>query len=142
MIAQVYDLPNHTNELNKLNNILHKDIEPRIHKLFVKFSINQKVDDKDYDDIVDAIQNVLYQVGELSLPFFAIRNQLEEDYFKIYKHSPKLAKKLWQDEYANLHKPYNKIKNKCFDYLDTLEEKYIQYNNKKPMIKNKITIDY
>ena len=128
-------LPDNSIELNKLERTLMETIVPRI-------STIKYLDDDTYKNLVDDILDIHYKVADLSMDVFAIKTQLEEAYFKKFKHTPELAKTLWQKEYHEYHKPYNVIKNKCFDYLDALEKKYIDQHGEKPMVHDKITTEY
>jgi len=128
-------LPDNSIELKSLNRTINETIVPRISNI-------KYLDNDTYKSIVDNILDILYQVGELSIPLFDVAKQIEDEYFKVYIHAPELAKTLWQKEYHEHHKPYNVIKNKCFHYLDLMENKYIQQHGKKPMVHDKITTEY
>jgi len=71
-----------------------------------------------YVSTVDAVLGI---VADLSESRFEIRDILEEHYTKQYVKNPKLGKKLFVTEYEKLHKPYDKVKNKCFDLLSKLD---------------------
>ena len=128
-------------ELSKLTNELTRRVEPKLYSFYTEADATNDIDEKVYDELVEQITTILYKVGGLTVPLFNLRDAIEEEYTLQYRHSPELARKLWRDEYSALHKPYDKLKNKCFDHLDNLEEKYFKIKNKKPVIKNRITID-
>jgi len=132
------DLPNHSQELKILKNKLLFDIEPKLKPFH---SYDNDIPDKIYFNVVDEILEILYKVGGLSEVIFEIRNDLEEKYSYAFRHSPLLAKKLWQKHYHELHKPYNSIKDIAFSYLDFLELKYIEVNKRKPPVIDRIVID-
>jgi hypothetical protein len=131
------NLTDHSTELKSLKNILKLKIPQKI-AAFDNYHV--KIPDNDYYNMVDEILEILYQVAEYSKPVFDVTKTIEDKYLMAYKHTPELAKKLWQKHYHELHKPYNDLKNICFDYLDSLEDKYIKVNNKKPIMKDKIII--
>ena len=63
---------------------------------------------------------------------FEIEEQMKDMYFKQYKHSPQLARKLWLDHYEKIHHPYNLLKNRCFGLLDKLDIIYFKKFKKQP----------
>lgn len=73
--------------------------------------------------LVYVVSTVLDAVGELSQPAFDVREKMEEDYNLKYLKSPALGKELFLKHYESLHKPYDKLKNKCFDLLNKIDPK-------------------
>ena len=71
--------------------------------------------------LVFVVSTVLDAVGELSQPAFDVRESMEEEYNKKYIKSPALGKQLFLKEYELLHKPFDKLKNKCFDLLTKID---------------------
>ena len=67
------------------------------------------------------ISELLDLIGELSKPIFNSRIAIEESYRKKYDKQPALGKKLWLDHYEGLHKPYDQLKNKCWNLLSKLD---------------------
>ncbi len=130
------ELPNHKQNIKSLSNILEYELKPKINQI-----LNHNIiSDDEYYNMVDEVLDVLYKIGNLSLVVFNIRDELEDKYSIAYRHSPFLAKKLWQKHYHELHKPYNIVKNNCFNYLDQLENHYIKINNHRPINKHKIIV--
>jgi hypothetical protein len=130
------NLPNNIIELKTLERKMEENITPKMEQ-FKKYTI---IDEEVYNKFVDEILRVLYKAAKLTTPIFNIRDVLEEEYHLFYRHDPAIAKKQWQRHYHELHKPYNVIKNTCFDYLDYLEDRYCRLNKKKPIIYDRITI--
>lgn len=95
---------------------------------------------KDSNNITDAIHEELYDrtalvldwVGRMSMPVFAIRDELQEEYERLYCKSPKLALKMFDDHYKKLHQPYNTLKNRCFAIMEELDFEYECKFKKKP----------
>ena len=71
--------------------------------------------------LVYMTSTVLDLIGELSMTRFDVRDSMEEDYKKKYLNSPALGKKIFLEHYEGLHKPYDKVKNKCFDLLRKID---------------------
>ena len=88
----------------------------------------------EYIELHKLIVQVLEYVGELSMPAFNIRDEVEKRYFTMYKNSPELAKKLWLDHYHDIHKPFNTIKNRCFSLLEQMDNLYTKANKTSPPI--------
>jgi hypothetical protein len=120
-------LPNYSNELSKANDVIEK-----LKKKIDKITIDKTIDDKLHTDLFEEVIRVLDYVGRLSMPAFAIEDDLERMYIKQYLHSPELAKKLWLDHYEKIHHPYTLLKNRCFKLLDDLDEVYIKVHKKNP----------
>lgn len=121
------DLPDHTRELSQAESLIEK------YKSELKeYRPTIVQDNKSYSNFHHKIIQVLEYVGNLSLPAFNLSDILETEYFKRYKHSPELARKLWTQHYHQVHKPYNVLKNRCFTLLDRLEEEYFRLHNVLP----------
>jgi len=114
----IENLPDHTDELDRAVVLLNKVVK----------------DMKWYDDTLVAIPShkltsmvyivdtVLGVIADLSESRFEIRDSLEEVFTKQYIKSPELGKTLFLEEYEKSHKPYDKIKNKCFELLTKLDD--------------------
>jgi len=126
-IVHDFNLPNHSNELSKAESIIEKH-----QQAFKVLQNRNNIEDHEYTRLFEETIRMLDYLGRLSTPAFAIRNELEELYFKKFIHSPELAKKLWLDHYKNIHHPYNLLKNRCFKLLEDLDELYINVHNKYP----------
>lgn len=119
------DLPDHTEELNKVEKLINK------YKIRYKRIIERNIKDKkELEALYEKTITLLEYIGELSLPCFNISDALEQNHYNIYKDSPELAKTLWLEKYGELHHPYNILKNRCFNLLDELE-KQIYFLEKK-----------
>lgn len=127
-IVHDFNLPCHDNELSKAGDVIEK-LKKRINKTISTVElITDKQFVRDYEEIIV----VLDYVGRLSMPAFAIEEELEEMYRKHYIHAPQLAKKLWLDHYENVHRPYTILKNRCFKLLEELDNYYTLLYDKKP----------
>jgi len=126
-ITDNLQLPNHQNELSKAEDIIAK-LKVKVEVISITNSISADEHLVLYDEII----RVLDYVGRLSMPVFAIEDDMEKAYTLKYKRSPALAKKLCYDHYEDLHRDYNKLKNRCFKLLDDLDESYIKINNEFP----------
>jgi hypothetical protein len=126
-ITHDFQLPNHSNELCKAEEIIEK-FKSKL-KLLEK---NKFVTDQNHITLYEEIVRILDYVGRLSMPAFAIEEELERMYVLQYPKSPELAKKLWSDHYEQIHHPYTLLKNRCFRMLEDLDNLYIKLNKKNP----------
>ena len=118
---------NHSNELSKATDFI-ENLKQKIEKLKTEKSIDGNIHTIVYEEIIRALD----YVGRLSMPTFEIEEQMKDMYFKQYKHSPQLARKLWLDHYEKIHHPYNLLKNRCFGLLDKLDIIYFKKFKKQP----------
>lgn len=126
-IVHNFNLPNHANELS--------NAEDNIEKIKCKFKEYQKtktISNKQFIILYEETIKVLDYIGKLSLSAFNIETQVEELYFKQFKHSPELAKKLWLEHYEKIHHPYDLLKNRCFKLLDDYDEFYLKIHKTVP----------
>ena len=126
-ITYDFNLPNHSNELSKATDFI-ENLKQKIEKLKTEKSIDGNIHTIVYEEIIRALD----YVGRLSMPIFEIEEQMKDMYFKQYKHSPQLARKLWLDHYEKIHHPYNLLKNRCFGLLDKLDIIYFKKFKKQP----------
>lgn len=110
-----------------------------INKKITELKCQRAMSDTEFSNVHDLIMRGLYFVADLSNPAFEIKDLIENEYYKIYKATPELAKKLWLKHYHELHQPYNILKNKYYTLFDTLEEQYIDFNKKNPPQSEKIS---
>lgn len=127
LIEVDFELPDHSNELSKAEEIIDK-LKNRLKII----KLQKRIDDKTHSETFEEVVRILDYIGKLSQPAFNIEDQLETLYIKAYVHSPELAKKLWHDHYGEIHHPYNLLKNRCFKMLDELDAEYIKRNKKYP----------
>lgn len=125
--ADYLNLPKNANELSNAEDKIEK-LKIKIEKINKHNSINNVLHEKFYEEII----KVLYYVGELSMPAFAIEDELEETYSSKYKHTPELAKQLWLDHYQTIHYPYTLLKNRCFRMLDYIDDTFFEKFKKHP----------
>jgi len=128
LIEHDFKLPSHDNELSSAGDVIEK----------LKESVNQTItnvqiiSDKRFVEVYEQIIMVLDYVGRLSMPAFAIEDEMEEMYKMHYLHAPELGKQLWFDHYEKVHHPYNILKNRCFKLLDEWDNYYIELFEKNP----------
>lgn len=112
-------LPDHSAELEQAENLLTKIVNDiQWHK-----NVEKEIPPTKLNLMVYTTDYVIGAVGDMSLSVFDIRDSLEEEYFKQYKKNPLLGKTLFLEEYEKLHKPYDRLKNKCFELLFKLDPK-------------------
>lgn len=121
------NLPNHSNELSKAEDIIEK-LKIKIENIITNEDINDNIHTDTYEEVI----RVLDYVGRLSMSAFAIEEQLERIYTLQYSKSPELAKKLWLDHYEKIHYPYSILKNRCFRMLEDLDAEYQRMYKKNP----------
>ena len=127
LLKHDFNLPNHENELSKAGDVIEK-----LKSKLTKHKSTRDIDDKQFVDFYEEVIRALDYVGRLSMPVFAIEEEVEAMYTKRYIHAPILAKSLWLDHYEELHHPYNLLKNRCFKILDELDELYRELYEKNP----------
>lgn len=126
-ILHDFKLQNHKNELAKAEEI----IETQKNKLRNLQNLKQ-ICGKTHDTLYEEVIRILDYLGRLSMPIFAIEEELENLYILQHPKSPELAKKLFNDHYEQMHYPYDLLKNRCFRILEELDELYIEVNGKNP----------
>jgi len=122
-----FDLPDHANELAKVEEIIGK-YKTNVREIIQTKTITDTNHDKYYEEVVRALD----YVGKLSMSAFNIEDELEELYIKQYIHAPALAKSLWLEHYGKIHRPYNLLKNRCFKLLEELDDSYRDIYKKQP----------
>jgi hypothetical protein len=119
LIAIELNLPDHSNQLNKAEEIIEK------YKNKIKFlQAENNIDNDKHSIIYEEIVCVLDYVGGLSGSALKVEEKLEDIYMNKYKRTPQLAKQLWLEHYEIIHRPYNTLKNRCHRMLDELDEIY------------------
>jgi hypothetical protein len=126
-IAVDFQLPCHSNELSKAEEVIDK-----LKKRFEIIQKQQSINDCTHTDIFEEIVRCLLYVGKLSETRFAIEDQLEALYVQRYKHQPALGKQLMLEHYDDIHHPYSILKNRCFRLLELLDEEYLDVHKKTP----------
>jgi len=120
-------LPDHTTELTNAGEAIEK-FKTRFDTIKHNNSIDGKIHGRLYEEIV----RILDYVGRLSVPAFAIEEELERMYTLKYQQTPSLGKKLWLDHYGSIHHQYSLLKNRCFRLIDELDDEYIRVWKKFP----------
>ena len=126
-IKHDFNLPCHDNELSHAGDIIGK-LKDRLRITETRGTICGKTHTTLFEEIIRALD----YVGKLSMPAFAIEDELEEMYRIKFLHAPELAKQLWLDHYENVHHPYTLLKNRFFKLLDELDAEYFKQHKKNP----------
>lgn len=121
------DLPDQTEELTNTEYALG-EIKTR----FREIQKNKSIDEDIHEELFEEIMILLDYLGYLSQSAFKLRDYIEDEYFKKYKNAPALAKVLWQEHYALIHRPYNILKNRCFRLIDELDKEYYNVHKTYP----------
>lgn len=122
-----FKLPNHSNELSKAELLIEK-LKSKIESHMLHLTI----DDQAHDQIYNELIRILDYVGRLSMPCFAIEEEIENIYVQQFKHAPELGKHLWMEHYEEIHHPYTLLKNRCFRLLEILDAAYVEQHGKNP----------
>lgn len=117
MIEKIKTLPDHSEEFEKAKEMLQRVVND----INWHNSVSKELSKFKVDNMIYIVDGILCIIADLSMSRFEIRDMLEEAYSKQYVKSPALGKKLFIKEYEELHEPYDKIKNKCFDLLGKLQ---------------------
>ena len=111
----------HIEELNiiipnddRKKELIAKEIEEIYADISFYYDRRKPISNKFYNTYRERIEDVLYSVGELSIPIFRINDDLRDYNIKKYKHDPDMARDMWLARYDSLHKPYSLLKNKCY----------------------------
>lgn len=111
----------HIEELNiiipnddRKKELIAKEIEEIYADVSFYYERKKPITQKHYNTCRERIEDVLYSVGELSIPYFRINEDLREYYLQKFKYEPDMARDRWLERYDSLHKPYNVLKNKCY----------------------------
>ena len=94
--------------------LLAKEIEEIYADISFYYDRKKTITQKYYNTCRERIEDVLYSVGELSIPYFRINEDLREYYLQKFKYDPDMARDRWLERYDSLHKPYTILKNKCY----------------------------
>ncbi len=108
--------PYYKKELNKIKNIMGDDFNET---LWIESTQIPMPDDKRLV-MITIVNRVLDAVADLSTSRFDVRDSLEKYYIIKYKKNPKLGNTLFLNHYHSIHKPYDKIKNQCFNLIEKL----------------------
>lgn len=94
--------------------LLAKEIEEIYADISFYYDRKKPITQKYYNTYRERIEDVLYSVGELSIPYFRINEDLREFYLQKFKYDPDMARDRWLERYDSLHEPYTVLKNKCY----------------------------
>ena len=112
-----FNIPNHEKDLYEVETLLNKTST----NLKVLEAKEIELEDEQKEQLLKLVTNLLYKVGDLSIPIFELREMMENTYFEQYKQSPALGKELYMKHYESIHRPYDKLKNKAFRLIQILD---------------------
>lgn len=102
--------------------VLERDINDLNSEINIYYNSDIEITDKIYKILHYKIEDALYAVADLSLPYFRISERLRYYYFNKFRSDPILGRNSYFERYENLHKPYTLLKNKCYRMFDKLEK--------------------
>lgn len=88
----------------------------------IKYYYNKKIDKEKKEKLRQEVEDVIYCIADLSIPYFRINEPLREFYLKKHKSEPIKGRDLFLERYGELHKPYDTLKNKCYILFRNLEK--------------------
>lgn len=106
--------------------LLAKEIEEIYADISFYYDRKKTITQKYYNTCRERIEDVLYSVGELSIPYFRINEDLREYYLQKFKYDPDMARDRWLERYDSLHEPYTVLKNKCYLLFRKLDKLTIE----------------
>lgn len=100
-------------------------LEKEINNLYTDINFfydRKKIPQNKYNRLRDRIEDLIYAVGDLSIPYFRISNDLRDYYIKLNNNNPEKGRDDFLSRYEELHEPYNKLKNKCYVLFRKIEK--------------------
>jgi hypothetical protein len=91
-----------------------KQIYHYLEQIELKYLKNQKLSAAAKQTLSDKVLDVLDIVGEMSLPIFNKRDEIERKWM-VGCTNREAARDSWLKEYSQLHKPYDKLKDRAYD---------------------------
>ena len=74
-------------------------------------------------EVMDSIlKNCLHSIGDYSMTRNLVEKELKDHYTKTYANSPAMGKNLFLKHYAELHKPYDKVKTYIWKSIFAVDE--------------------
>lgn len=120
-IEHDFQLPDHTAQLQKAEEVIN-ELKTKLSNVKKNKLISNEVHTCLFEEII----RILDYVGKLSISAFDIEEEITSMYVLRYKKSPELGKKLCNDHYESIHRPYTLLKNRCFRMLEDLDNEYIR----------------
>ena len=117
MYQKGIEFPDHTVELRsatKMYGELNKKYKAVL-KSFKKKEINKEDLIEWKDTLKRHVEDVLYQVGDLSICVSELQEPLRMEYYSKFK--PALAETLFNEEFDAAVVPYDVLKNRCFQLI-------------------------
>lgn len=110
-------MPDHEEEL-RANNKTFGHLNKK-YKDVLKAHKDGDIDDDDLDEwkasLKHQVEDIIYQVGELSLVVRELKEPLRDYFIKNFK--PAIADTMFNKEYDEAEEPYDVIKNRCFQLI-------------------------
>jgi hypothetical protein len=114
----VENLEDHSSQLREITRI--------INNLEKKFNLAKRsypaLTEKQVETMEFVAHKCLRKAADLSMSRGEIQTDLQDHYTTTYIKSPAMGKKLFLDHYFSLHKPYDKVKDKCWKLIMNLAE--------------------
>lgn len=130
LIEVKFNLPLDSNKLRMIELFISSIRKELLH--ISGNAITSRITIQSHENLYERTVFTLDLIGRLSVPIFAIRDELEEKYERRYYKSPNLARKLFNDHYSSLHEPYTTLKNECYILLDDIDREYMRKYGEKP----------
>lgn len=86
-----------------------KKIETSYNK-FLKHGITTEIKKTLSDQLIDLLEII----GEMSIPVFNKRKEIENKWSLLITDNPAKAREEWIKEYRRLHRPYDKLKDRTY----------------------------
>lgn len=109
------------NDDSKEMNIIINEIDKKYSDITYYYD-KKCIEKTKYNQIKEGVEDILYALADLSIPYFRINEDLRNYYLIKYKKDPNLSRMLYLNRYSELHKPYDVLKNKCYLLFRKLEK--------------------
>lgn len=81
-----------------------------------------RITQKKYNQLKEKVEDVIYAIADLSIPYFRLGDKLRDYYITKHKKDPKLGRDKYLERYHSLHEPYDLLKNKCYVLFRKLDK--------------------
>lgn len=120
-----YNIPNN----HKKNLVFIKEQVKKIDENVNMLDYIKEYKPKQLAELSDKTMYYLDKLGEMSRIIFEQRDIVKNMFYKEYKKAPELGKKLFLDYNAKVHEPYDKLKNKCWKILESIEKNILKHEH-------------
>lgn len=126
-MKEIKTIFNDSNELSRLEHSILK-LKDECSVVKTKNVINNDLHNSLYERGI----RLLNEVAKLSIPVSELEERLKIKYDLEYIEFPQIGRKLLYEHYAELHHPYNILKNRCYNILDLIDNIYQSKFEKNP----------